>query len=255
MTRLDVQRLDFSYGKRHVLKQVSLQVAAGEIVGLVGPNGSGKTTLLKIVSGLLSGYRGTVSYDGAPLTRLSRRQAAQYCAYVHQETWQPFAYRVADMVAMGRAHASRWYRAPNDEAVFHEALAEVGLNLDADRLMNELSGGERQLVLLARALVQSDRLLVLDEPVSHLDLKHQRTVVSALKKRAQKGSAVLWSVHDLQLAALMCDTIYLLCQGEIVVKGPPHEALESDLLSKVFDVSLDVIPKGASHALWIGFHL
>ena len=253
MTRLTVEQLDFSYGKRQVLKQVSLEVAAGEIVGLVGPNGSGKTTLLKIASGLLSGYRGTVSYEGKPITRMSRRQVAESCAYVHQETWQPFAYRVADMVAMGRAHANRWYRASNNNAVLHEALAEVGLDLDANRLMNELSGGERQLVLLARALVQTDRLLVLDEPVSHLDLKHKRAIVNALKKRAQQGSAVLWSVHDLQLAALICDTIYLLYQGDIAAKGPPEKALESDILSKVFDVPLDVIPQGPFHELWIRF--
>jgi iron complex transport system ATP-binding protein len=228
--------LHFGYGGKPVLRGVDLEAPPGSIVGLVGPNGAGKTTLLKLAAGLLLPSAGELFYGGDNLSRLSMRQRASRRAFVPQSVSEPFPYRVDEMVAMGRAHTSRTYNAPRPGAAEAEALAEVGFAADPSRRFDELSGGEQQQVLVARALVQASALLILDEPLSHLDLKHRAAIVVALKRRARAGAAVLWSVHDLRLASQVCDRLVMLHEGRVIATGSPEEVLSAELVSAVYKV-------------------
>jgi len=233
---LSLRQLSFAFGARRVLHDITLDFGPGRLVGLVGPNGAGKTTLLKLAAGLLVPAAGEVLYDGHSLAHLSVRARAPLRAYVAQGLGEPFPYQVDEMVAMGQAFASRTYSAPQPGEAVHAALAEVGFLGDPARRFDELSGGERQLVVLARALVQGARVLILDEATSHLDLKHKSALVAALKRRARQGVLVLWSVHDLGLAALACDEVVVLKDGGVVAAGSPRQALDAATVARVYEV-------------------
>jgi iron complex transport system ATP-binding protein len=236
MTALSLQAVHFAYGARRAVDGVALDVSAGKVVALVGPNGSGKTTLLKLAAGILTG-RGQISYDGEALSGLSPRARAARRAYVAQDDPEPFPYRVDEVVAMGLAHRHRFFAAPAPGTAVAEALAEVGYDGGLDRRYDALSGGERQLVRLARGLVQGAGLLLLDEPTSHLDLKHRAAIVRALRRRAAAGVAVLWSIHDLALAVKACDQVVVLRAGRVLASGRPTE-LTAAQLREAYDVDL-----------------
>lgn len=236
MPALEAVGVQFAYGARRALGGVDLRVESGRIVGLVGPNGSGKTTLLKLVAGILEG-EGDVRYGGQALASLSGRERARRRAYVAQDDPEPFPYRVDEVVAMGLAHTSPFFAAPAPGAWVVDALAEVGFGGGLDRRYDALSGGERQLVRIARALVQGASLLLLDEPTSHLDLKHRAAIVKALKRRVAAGAAVVWSVHDLGLATAVCDELVLLKNGRVLVSGAPG-SLDPQKLREAYEVDL-----------------
>ncbi len=238
MSSLSLHDVSFAYGPRRALEQVSLELAPGRLVGLVGPNGAGKTTLLKVAAGLLVPEAGEVRYGARLLGEVPLRARAALRAYVPQGIGEPFSYRVSEIVAMGQAFASRFYAAPTPGPTVRLALDEVGFCGDAERPFGELSGGERQLVLVARAFVQGAGVLILDEATSHLDLKHKSILVRALKRRVRRGVSVLWSVHDLALAALACDEIVVLKDGVVVAAGEPASALSAETVSRVYDVSV-----------------
>jgi iron complex transport system ATP-binding protein len=236
MLALEATDVRFAYGTRRALDGASLRVEAGRIVGLVGPNGSGKTTLLKVVAGILPG-EGEVRYGGQPLASLSGRERARRRSYVAQDDPEPFPYRVDEVVAMGLAHLSPLFAAPSPGPWVAAALAEVGFDKGLDRRYDALSGGERQLVRIARTLVQAAPLLLLDEPTSHLDLKHRAAIVKALKRRVAAGAAVVWSVHDLGLATAVCDELVLLKDGRVLASGAPA-ALAPERLREAYEVDL-----------------
>jgi iron complex transport system ATP-binding protein len=236
MSALSLRDVRFSYGARRAVDGVTLEVLAGKVVALVGPNGSGKTTLLKLAAGLLTGT-GQVSYAAAPLPTLTPRARAVHRAYVAQDDPEPFPYRVDEVVAMGLAHRHRFFAAPAPGPAVVEALAEVGYDGGLERRYDALSGGERQLVRLARGLVQGAGLLLLDEPTSHLDLKHRAAIVRALRRRAAAGVAVLWSIHDLSLAVKACDQVVVLRAGRVLARGRPDE-LTAAQLREAYDVDL-----------------
>ncbi len=235
--RLRALGLGFAYGTRQVLEDVTFALEPGKVVGLVGPNGAGKTTLLRVLAGLLPAP-GELEYDGVPLAQLSSRERASRRAYVAQDAGEPFPYRVDEVVAMGAAHRSRFFAAPAKAAAVHQALAAVGAAGLAERRYDQLSGGERQLVLLARALVQESALLLLDEPASHLDLKHRSGLIAALRHKARQGAAILWSMHELSLAGVACDEVLVLWHGRLAAQGRPEEVLTAERLSAVYEVPL-----------------
>ncbi|MFC1611309.1 ABC transporter ATP-binding protein [Myxococcota bacterium] len=235
MSALSCERLHFAYGVRPVLRGVSLAIESGEIVGLVGPNGSGKTTLLRCLAALLQAS-GEIRYAGVLLETLSPRARAQQRAYVPQTVSVVFPYRVCDVVAMGLAHRSRFYGASQCGECVERALEEVGFEPPPTQRFDRLSGGERQQVIVARAFVQTAGLLLLDEPTSALDLKHRAAVVAALKRHTRSGAAVLLSLHDLNLAALVCDRLLLLSAGDVVAQGRPSEVLGRDILERTYGV-------------------
>lgn len=228
----------FAY-RTPILVDVALHVPRGMTVGLIGPNGSGKSTLLRVLAGLLSGS-GTVMYDGVPLGALSLRARSARRGYVAQATPDAPPYAVAAMVGMGLAHAHALFSSPQNPAAVGAALAAVQCSAAPTQRFDTLSGGERQQVMVARALVANPPLLLLDEPLAALDLRHQAAIVRALKARARAGAAVLMSLHDLSLAAMVCDALVLLHRGRVVAAGPPATVLTATRLAQIYEVPVSV---------------
>jgi iron complex transport system ATP-binding protein len=216
---------------------VSFEVAAGEILGVIGPNGSGKTTLVRLVSKVHAPERGEIRLAGTSLTRLSRRALARQVAVLPQELEPAFALTVEELVLMGRhPHAEgRFFETAGDLARAREAMALAGVRELADQPLDALSGGERQRATLARALAQEPRLLLLDEPTSHLDLRHQREVVGLLRRlNRERGLTALLVSHDLNLAGEVADRILLLSGGRVARIGPPAQVLDEAVLEAAY---------------------
>ncbi len=234
--------LGFAYGERRVLDAVSLTVAPGEIVGLLGPNGAGKSTLVRVVSGVLGGYTGRVLLGGSELAALSRREVARRVAVVPQEPRFDFPFTVLEIVLMGRhPHLSGLaFEAAEDLALARAALARAGAAELADRPIERLSAGERQRVVFARALAQAAPLLLLDEPVSFLDLRYQVELFDRVRELAAEGRAVLAVLHDLNLAAEYCNRVVLLKQGRVIAQGPTAEALSYLHLKAAYETEVYV---------------
>ena len=225
-------------GGRLILEEIEFSVSLGEIVGLVGRNGAGKTTLLRLAGGILRPKRGRVLLAGDVVLELPRRRLAQRVALVPQNMHVPFPFRVGELVLMGRApHQSLiGLESEHDVELAQAALERLGILSLADRSITTLSGGERQLVLFARALVQDPDVLLLDEPTAFLDLKHRVEVLREVRSFTSSGRAALIVSHDLSLAAGCCDRVVLLGEGRIVSQGRPAEVLTSANLREAFEI-------------------
>jgi iron complex transport system ATP-binding protein len=227
------------YGRRDVLRDVSLTIERGERVAIVGPNGAGKSTLLRVLTGVLAPARGDVRLGGEPIGRLSREAIARRVAVVPQVAMLPFAARVEEVVALGRLPHEDPLRGPRpaDRLAVEAAIARVGLEELAGRDARELSLGERQLVLVAVAVAQAAPLVVLDEPTVHLDIRHQVDVMDLLADLNRRdGTTVVAVLHDLHLAARSFPRIVVVADGRIVADGPPHLALAADRIREVFRI-------------------
>ena len=252
---LSAAELRFGYGIRegrrsgdqasYVVDNVSLDVAAGEVVAILGPNGSGKTTLLRLLSGSLTPAQGRVTLNGSDLRSLPRRTIARTIAVVPQETALAFDYTVLEIVLMGRyPHLGTFeIEGPRDLAAAMAALESTGTGALAERPFRTLSGGEKQRVVIASALAQLDgdsavpRLLVLDEPTASLDLRYQFEVGALLRRiYDERGIAILLSTHDLRFAAALATRVVLLSSGRILSDGSPRDVLTPTLVGRLFDV-------------------
>jgi iron complex transport system ATP-binding protein len=231
-------------GGAAVLRGIDLDVAPGEVVGLLGRNGAGKTTLLRTATRVIAPDAGSVRVDGDPVTALSRRELARRVAVVPQETHVPFPFRVAEVVLMGRTpHLGAFaFESPADLERAQQALERMGVAHLADRSILEVSGGERQLVMVSRALVQDPRALIFDEPTAFLDLAHRVQVLGAVRELARDGRAALVVTHDLTLAARFCDRLALLADGRVLAAGPPAEVLDPQRLREAYGVEAQVVP-------------
>lgn len=236
-------------GDRALLDGVELEVAPGEVVGLLGRNGAGKTSLLRIACGLGTADSGTVELDGRSLAALGRRERARAVAFVPQETHFPFPYSVAEVVLMGRAPHLGWlgFEGPRDLDAARAAMMQLGIESLAGRSVLALSGGERQLTVVARALAQAPRLLLLDEPTAFLDLRHRLAVLAQVRAFAAAGGAALVVSHDLAVAARACDRLALLAGGRILAAGPPAAVLTPALLRAAFAIEADVLTTPDGH--------
>jgi iron complex transport system ATP-binding protein len=240
---IEAAGLGFSYGTRVALEAVALRVAAGEVVGLAGPNGSGKSTLIRVLSGVLPGYRGSARIATREVREWSRRDLARAIAVVPQEPVFGFPFSVLEVVLMGRhPHlAGPAFESPADLGLAREALDRCGATELAGRSVQELSAGERQRVVFARALCQNTRTLLLDEPAAFLDIRHQVDLYDIVRELAHaSGVAVLTALHDLNLAGEYCDRIYLLREGRSVYDGPPETILTRERLAEVFSADVHV---------------
>ena len=248
---LRTQSLGFAIDGREILRGVSLGVRAGEFVGLIGPNGAGKTTLLRLLLGGLRPTAGEVLLKGRPLSRIGVRERARTTAYLSQEEVSPFAFPVLDLVLMGRyPHRGRLERErESDLEKARRALSYVGLSGFEERYFHELSGGERQLVLFARVLAQETELLLLDEPTSNLDIRHQDLFFSMALELTREGKAVVACVHDLDVASRYCSRLVLLDRGRVAADGSPGEVLKPEILDPVFETSTMVTPNAATGSL------
>lgn len=242
-----VRRIRVSYpqaggARRAVLRDLSLSVAAGDLLALLGPNGSGKTTLLRAIAGTLTPDAGGIELFGRDLDTWSRAALARRVAVLPQSLTLPDGFRVAELVEMGRApHATRWFgSSPEDAAAVEQALVDADALDLAERHADELSGGERQRVLVAMALAQEPELLLLDEPTLHLDVAHQATLLGTVERlRQRRALTVIAVLHDLNLAAAYAPRVALLGQGRIVADGAPDAVLRPDLVRDVFGVAVD----------------
>jgi iron complex transport system ATP-binding protein len=239
---LALDRVEAGYGARRVLRDVSLALAAGELVALVGPNGAGKSTLVAVASGVRSPIRGEVRLDGIPLARWTRLAVARRLAVVAQGDDLPPGFRAEEVVALGRTPHAGFLRALGDEdrSVVETAMREADVWRLRDRPVEALSGGERQRVVLARAFAQTPNVLLLDEPTSHLDLRYQVDALRNARAAADRGVAVLVVLHDLNLAARAADRIVLLAEGRVVGDGPPTQVLEETRLRAVYGADVRV---------------
>ena len=236
MQRLQISELAWSpIGEQALLDGIDLAVGDGQLVGLIGPNGSGKTSLLRCAYRFQRPDQGSVELDGEALWSRSPRWCAQRVAVVLQEFPQDFGLTVAEVAAMGRTPHKGLFDGDDqaDFALVEQALARVGLTEHKRQAFAHLSGGEKQRVLLARALVQQPTLLILDEPTNHLDPRYQLELLRLIKTL---GLATLASFHDLNLAAAFCDRLYVLDHGRVVASGTPAEVLTEALLAEVYGV-------------------
>jgi iron complex transport system ATP-binding protein len=258
--RLKVEQASYAYlaadrsAPKFTLGPVTFAADRREIVSILGPNASGKSTLLKLLGGLLSPLSGRVEVDGAEANELDIRTRAQRIALVQQESELIFALRVWEYVLQGRYPYGRRLRFESDEdcLLAANALAQVGADALRDRWMDQLSGGEKQRVILARAMSQQPSLLLLDEPTQHLDIGGKVELLRRLRKLADENRyAVVVVTHELNLAAEFADRIVLLHKGKCLRVGTPAEVYERELLSEVFDVPLDieVRPNGRPRAI------
>lgn len=234
------ENISHSFGRHQVLQKVSLTVVAGQVVGLVGPNGSGKTTLLRMLYGAEKPTSGRVRFAGAPLSSFRARELARRLGVVVQEPPSDLMLSVADTVLLGRTpHLGTWQRSGirDDDAARH-ALQQVGLLHLAHREFSTLSGGEKQRVLIARALAQEVECLLLDEPTNHLDINYQHQVLQLVREVALSAVVVL---HDLNLAARYCDEIVMLSAGSISAKGPPSEVFTPQAVQPVYRISAEQV--------------
>ncbi|OCL28112.1 ABC transporter [Orenia metallireducens] len=243
MNILKVNNLSFSYGEAKLIKDVSFTVERGELFGIIGPNGSGKSTLLKLLSNIIKKEGGEIFLLGKELNQYRRKELAKVLAVLPQSTEVNFDFSVKDIVEMGRhPYLRNWQGITQvDKRVIERALRLTNTIDLVDKSINSISGGERQRVLLARALVQEAELLLLDEPTSALDINYQIEIFELLVKLRKEGTTIVVVLHDLNLASQYCDRLLLLNQGKINTVGSPSEVITLDNIKDVYgcDVKID----------------
>jgi iron complex transport system ATP-binding protein len=250
--RLEIEQVAVELSSRRIVEEVSLSVEQGEVVGLIGPNGSGKSTLLRAVYRMLRPAAGVVKLSGDDVWQLSARESARRTGVVVQEMPSDFEFTVAEVVQMGRTpHKGILAQDTQEDAqIVAAALQRVNMIAFAERQFSTLSGGEKQRVLVARALAQQPKFLVLDEPTNHLDIHYQLEILELVRSL---GITTLVTLHDLNLAAAYCQRLYLLRAGRIVAAGVPEQVLTPELLREVFLVDAVVGQHPLTGALQLAF--
>ncbi len=237
-TAIELSGLSFGYGEKLLFAGFNLDVASGDFLGIIGPNGAGKSTLLKLVAGLLKPSQGAVRIGKRDLHALARREVAREVGVVLQENPFAFDYSVRDVVMMGRNPYLRRFQSPGkrDRDAVNSALEFVDAAFLRDKRINSISAGERQRVVLARALAQEPGILMLDEATSHLDIAHQQLIARILSQLNRQGKTIVLLSHDLNLAALYCSRILLLDRGKAVACDVPERVITAELIRNVYGV-------------------
>ncbi|NPV52708.1 MAG: ABC transporter ATP-binding protein [Firmicutes bacterium] len=239
--KLLIKDICFSYGSHRALDNVSLEVHAGEVVSLVGPNGSGKSTMLRCIAHVLKPQQGAIYLDGREATRVSSREMARLLGYVPQLSVEIFPLTVFEAVLLGRKPYITWGVSQKDKDVVARVLKFMGIEDLAPRFLDELSGGEKQKVLIARALAQEPEVFLFDEPTSSLDIKHQLEVLEVIRGLAiERGCSVVMVLHDLNLASRFSDKMLLLRGGKVFAAGRPETALTPENIEAVYGVEARV---------------
>ena len=246
--------LDVAYGDKSVLHEINLSLARGELLGVIGPNGSGKTTLIRCLSGVLKPTIGSVTLEGKNLQVFSDQERARRIAVVPQSAQLPPAFTVLESVALGRTPHLSWLGrlGARDLEIVQHAMQSCEVAQFSDRRITELSGGEQQRVLLARALAQDCPVLLLDEPTAHLDLHHQVALLNLVRRMAREQNlAVLVAIHDLNLASLYADRLILLIDGRVRASGSPSEVLTTETLQNAYQIPLQVHANPQHGSPWV----
>jgi iron complex transport system ATP-binding protein len=246
--KLEAKNLDFGYRGKRVGSDVSLALEAGEVLCLLGPNGSGKTTLFKTLLGLLPAQGGAVMMDGADLVERRRDEIARVVSYVPQAHAAFFPYSVREVVLMGRTAHLGMFSTPSrrDQEIAMAALERMGLSHLAGSIYTRISGGERQLTLVARALAQDSRIVVMDEPTANLDFGNQVRVLQHVQDLARSGIGVLLSTHDPDQAFVCADRVAMLHRGGLARLGAPEDVVTAETLREIYSVDVEValVPSG-----------
>jgi len=251
-------KVNFSYNDTPVLRDIDLTLRRGCCYGILGPNGSGKTTLLDLLGGLQTPQSGTIAFQGRPLAAWPKKQLARWLALVPQDFMVRFGFSVREVVEMGLHPHLHRFAAPNeaDQALIDEALAITGIAALAGRPVTRLSGGEKQRVAVARALAQRPEVLLLDEATSNLDIHHSLEILHLIRDRFERRAMQVVAVmHDLNLAALFCDRLIFLKQGQVVCQGPTEEVLTPANIEAVYGVEAEVIANGFTNSRQVSFRL
>lgn len=249
---IEANDIRVAFGDAEILKGVSVNVEKKHFVGIIGPNGSGKSTLLKCIYRTLKPQYGAVFLDGMQMEEMRPKESAKKLAVVAQHNYYNFEFSVQEVVLMGRSPHKRAMERDNaeDYAIVEEALRKVGMEHFRDRSFSTLSGGEQQRVILARALAQKTPCLVLDEPTNHLDITHQLQLLRIVKNLEV---TVVSAIHDLNIAAAFCDTLYVMQAGKIVGCGTPQEVLTRDFIHEIYQVDTEIVTdsRGQMHILFL----
>ncbi len=243
-TAVALHDITFSYKELPLFRELNVEFPKGEFISILGPNGSGKTTLIRHLIGALSPGHGTLSFEGRQAGSFSRKEMAKQISYVPQSGRIEWEFTLFECVAMGRyAHRTRLSSLTgHDTDAILESIESLGLSHLKHRLVTELSGGEYQRMLIARALAQESGIIALDEPVSHLDIHHQVEILSLLKNLTRdKGATVITVLHDLNAASAFSDEIILLDRGKLVAQGNVKDVLTKERIEQVYKVSVDII--------------
>lgn len=244
MSIIKIENLHFSYGNREILKGIDLEISEKKITGILGPNGCGKTTLLKNILGYFKGEQGNIFLDGKESRKFSQKEKAKLISFVPQKSQLMSAMTVEEFTLMGRLpHLNNSWDgySKSDMEITKKYLAELDLEKFTERKAVTLSGGEFQRVLLARALTQETKIILLDEPTSALDLNHALDLMEKVRENVkEKGITAAAVLHDLNLAAMFCDELIMLKEGKVCCKGTPQKVLTKENLKKVYDLDCTV---------------
>ncbi len=243
MSILQLKDVSFAYHRDPVVQRISLQVESGEFIGVLGPNGSGKSTLLKLLGGILNPDSGTVYLKEKPLNDYKRKIIAQSIAWLPQEHAMAFSFRVGEIVLMGRHPylSPMTFEGQKDFDIAGQAMRTTDTTHLSERQFSEISGGEKQRVMMACAIAQEPEVLLLDEPTTALDIKYQLEIISILDRlNRHDGMTLILAMHDLHLASKYCRRLILIDQGKIIKDGTPEEVLQKEILESVYGVQLKV---------------
>ncbi len=250
---LQVKNLEVDISTKKIIKNVSLSVKDNEFVGLIGPNGSGKSTLLKSIYRVQKYTSGSVLLNGNDIKKISPKEIAKNLGVVSQFNNINFDFKVLDVVLMGRSPHKSLLQSENedDHNIAIDSLKKVGMENHADRSFSSLSGGEKQRVILARALTQKPKILILDEPTNHLDIKYQIEIMKVVK---DLGISVLAALHDIGLASQYCDKIIVLKDGNTVSEGIPENVVTSEMIKNVYDIDSYIYKNPVTDTLSITYY-
>jgi iron complex transport system ATP-binding protein len=238
---LKIKELDFSYSGERVLKNISLDIEGNQCVAILGPNGAGKSTLIRCINKLLKPQKGLICINHININRLSRKELAKQLSYIPQTTMSLFSLQVFDMLLMGRRPHISWRASKKDREKVIESMKILNIEHLALRPFNELSGGMQQKVIIARAIVQETAIILLDEPISNLDIRHQFEVMNNVRELIKtKGILALMVIHDLNMAARYADKIIIMDEGKVVFYGSPGDVLSRTNISSVYGVDAHI---------------
>lgn len=254
MNLLEVKNLKFGYGKELILDGISFNVKKGEFLSIIGPNGSGKSTLLKTLNNLYPSKLGAISLDGEDINKLKKRDLAKKMALVLQYNTIEYEFTVEDIVLMGRhPHKGRFERENEEDYKIIEESLEMTNTLDLrDRVVTEISGGERQRVMIAKALAQRPSIILLDEPTSHLDINHQIEILKLLKKmNKENGTTIILVIHDINLGIRYSDRVIMLNEGKIVEIGDAEKVITKKNIRLAYDINVAIEKNQHTDSLYI----
>lgn len=251
MTYLNIEKLQVTIGQTRIIKEISLSLEKGDFVGIIGPNGSGKSTLLRSIYRTLKPSAGAIYIGGEKIDNMSYKDSAKKMAVVGQHNEHKFEFNVFDMVMMGRAPHKAFMERDSlkDKKIAMDALKKVSMEGFIHRDYTSLSGGEKQRVILARALAQEAELLILDEPTNHLDVKHQLEIMNVVQSL---DTTVLFAVHDLNIALMYCNKICIIVEGRLQAIGDPEVLITPKMIASVYGVSASIIRRenGKKHVIF-----